>query len=371
MTKRVKVGIIGLGEVAQIIHLPILQGMSELYEVTAICDVSEKLLHAIGNRYHIPNRYLKSKDLIADPQVDAVFVLNSDEYHTECILEAARQGKHVFVEKPMSLTEQDVHKVIKAKDDHGIKVMVGYMRRYAPAFQKALEEVRSMVKINFVRVRDIIGPNSYFIGQSTPVLRFSDIPDELRADKEERAAVLAKDALGDLAESYSSTYRLLCGLSSHDLSAMRNLLGMPMRVLAASRWNNGMFLSAVFEYEDYHVHFETGLDQQGRFDAGIEVFGNTKTVKIDYDTPYIRHLPVQVTIQETEGDSYKETVIRPTYTDPYTVELKHFWDALVLGTEIRTTPEDSLNDVKLFRMLIQAMEKTNRERQQLEQQPVI
>ncbi|WP_082882383.1 Gfo/Idh/MocA family protein [Paenibacillus swuensis] len=364
MSRVVKLGMIGLGEVAQIIHLPILQGMADRYEITAICDVSAGLLSAIGDRYNVSRRYLNPSELIADEQVEAVFVLNSDEYHTECIVEAARQGKHVFVEKPMSLTIADAQKVIEAKNENGVKVMVGYMRRYAPAFQMAMEEVHRMGRINFVRVRDIIGPNAYFIGQTTPVYRFNDIPEEMGKEKSERGNQLLQEAIGDLAADYGSTYRLLCGLSSHDLSAMRDLIGMPNRVLAASRWNQGMFLSAVLEYDGFHVHFETGLDNQGRFDAGIEVFGDTKTVRVEYDTPYIRHLPVKLILQETEGDMYKETVLRPTYTDPYTVELNHFWEALVRGAEIRTTPEDSLDDLKLFHMLIEAMNHSHLEKTQ-------
>src|SRR5438477_8607213 len=103
MTK-INVGLVGLGEIAQIIHLPILQAHSDKFEITAICDISQELLTAMGERYHVPadHRYTDYHDLARQGDLDAVFVLNSDEYHTDSALAAIRQGKHVLIEKPMS-----------------------------------------------------------------------------------------------------------------------------------------------------------------------------------------------------------------------------------------------------------------------------
>ena len=360
--KRIRVGIIGLGEAAQIIHLPILQSLREKYEIKAICDVSPSLVAAVGEQYGIASRYLEADELLGDPEVDAVFVLNSDEYHADCIVGAADRGKHVFVEKPMCLNREDAERVIAARNRSGVHVMVGYMRRYAPAFVQAVEEVRQLGKINYVRVRDIIGPNSYFIEQTSHVWRFQDIPQHLMEDRRLRGRQQVEAALGELTDDFYSAYRQMGGLSSHDLSAMREIIGMPARVLAASRWSNGQFMNAIFQYEGFHVVYETGVDNQGRFDASIEVFGETKSVRVNYDTAYIRHLPTTLTVSETEGEAYKETVTRPTFRDPYTVELNHFYDAITQGAALKSTPEDFLDDLKLFRMLVDAMHAGERKR---------
>lgn len=104
--KQVNVGIIGLGEVAQIIHLPILQALSDQFRIRAVCDISPGLLQAVGDRYGIEHsdRYDDPFALVRRADLDAVFVLNSDEYHGDCVIAAARSGKHVLVEKPMCLT---------------------------------------------------------------------------------------------------------------------------------------------------------------------------------------------------------------------------------------------------------------------------
>ena len=355
MTK-IKIGLVGLGEVAQIIHLPILQTYEDKFEIAAICDLSQELLSALGERYHVPaeRRYLDAEALVKKGDLDAIFVLNSDEFHTDAALAALEHGKHVFIEKPMCLTRQEAEAIIKARDEAGVQVMVGYMRRYAPAFVQAVEHVRALEKINYARVRDIIGQNAQFIGQSSVVLRPKDISAEAMQDRAERASRLVKTAIGDATQNLVSTYRLLCGLSSHDLSAMRELLGMPRRVIAARQW--GSFLTVLFAYEKgFTVTFETGIDHNRRFDAHLQVYGEAKDIRVQYNTPYIRHLPTLLFVNETHGEAFEERVIRPTFTDAYTMELLHFYEVVTQNAQPKTSAEDFLHDLDLFEMIINAL----------------
>jgi predicted dehydrogenase len=255
----------------------------------------------------------------------------------------------------MCLTRQEAEAIIKARDEAGVQVMVGYMRRYAPAFVQAVEQVRTLEKINYARVRDIIGQNAQFIEQSSIVLRPKDIPQEAMRDRAERASRLVKMAIGEVPPQLERTYRLLCGLSSHDLSAMRELLGMPRRVIAAHQ--SGLFLAALFEYESFTVSFETGIDHNRRFDAHITVYGETKEIRVQYNTPYIRQLPTRLFLTETQGETFEEREIRPTFIDAYTMEMLHFYEVITHHVQPRTTAEDFLHDLDLFEMIIDALRK--------------
>ena len=275
---RVNIGVIGLGEVAQIIHLPILQALSDRFRIQAVCDISPGLLRAVGDRYGVPDtdRHDDPFALAQRPDLDAVFVLNSDEYHADCVIAAARTGKHVLVEKPMCLTFAEAEAIIRARDETGVHVMVGYMRRFAPAFVQAVAEVRELGKINYARIRDIIGRNRLIIDQSSVVLRFDDIPEEAKLDRAARAERLVREAIGEAPPDIVGAYRFLLGLNSHDISAMRELLGMPQGVVSARHWNAGKFLTVVFAYDGYCAVLESGVDEQLRFDAHIEVYGLTE-----------------------------------------------------------------------------------------------
>lgn len=363
--QQIRIGVIGLGEVAQIIHLPILRSLPDRFRVTAICDVSPSLLTFIGDRYDIPidARHDDFHDLVVRQNVDAVLVLNSDEYHADTAIAAMRAGKHVLIEKPMCLTLREADAIIAEREKAGVHAIVGYMRRFAPSFLEAVAQVRQFDRITYARVRAIVGPNSIFINQSSVVERPTDIPAELIEDRRDRAARLVNDAIGTASADLINTYRMLCGLNSHDLSAMRELIGFPQRVLAATHWNKGRYAHAILDYGDYQVAFETGTDQQARFDAQIEVFSSTKSVRIQYDTPYIRHLPTTLHITETDGDRFTETASRATYVDPYMHELLHFHDVLTGTAQAKTTPEDSRDDLRLFGMIIDAICRTQPEMQ--------
>ena len=353
--QKVRVGVVGLGEVGQITHLPILQALGDRYEIGALCDISCELLRSQGERYSVEKRYTDAGELATQDDLDAVFVLNSDEYHAECTIAALEHGKHVLVEKPMCLTDAEADAIIAARDRAGKVVMVAYMRRYAPAFLRAVEEVRSLGNIRYARVRDIIGQNRLIIDQSSIVHRPNDLPRDAIRDKQQRAERLGREAIGDRHEEFGGVYRLLCGLSSHDLSAMRELLGMPERVLGAAVSERGRFISVIFGYPGYNVMFETGTDSQRRFDAHIEVYGDSKSVRVQYDTPYIRHLPTTLTVTQTVGEAYTEVVERPTYTDSYSRELEYFHEVVTTGGQPKTTPEDFKQDLQLFRMIIDSL----------------
>lgn len=352
--ERVRVGVIGLGEVAQIIHLPILEAMADRYQVAAICDVSPGLLTAIGHRYGVPDeaRFADFRDLAARPDLDAVLVLTADEYHADAAIAAARHGKHVFVEKPMCLTPAEGAAIIRARDEGGVRIMVGYMRRFAPAFLLLAEELRRFERINYVRVRDIIGSNRLIIEQSSAVLRPDDIPPALIDDRAERARRLVREAIGEAPPELVRAFRLLLGLNSHDLSAMRELLGFPRRVLAATEWHGGNFMHVLFDYGDFRAILETGVDEQRRFDAHIEAYGPTRSVRVQFDSPYIRHLPTTVVVSETVDDAFVESVTRPTFKDPYSHELEHFHEVVTTGTPPKTPPEDFLEDLRLVGLIM-------------------
>ena len=134
---------------------------------------------------------------------------------------------------------------------------------------------------------------------------------------------------------------------------MRELLGMPKRVIAARQC--GSFLTALFDYESFTVTFETGIDHNCRFDAHIMIYGETKEIRVQYDTPFLRQLPTRLFLTETQGQAFEEREIRPTFTDAYTVELLHFHEVVSHNTRPKTSAEDFLYDLDLFEMIIDAL----------------
>lgn len=131
--KRLKVGLIGLGEVAQLMHLPVLHRLHAAFDVAAVHDVSPSVLRRVADRWKIGVRHATAGELIADPAIDVVFVLSPDQHHAEQACAALAAGKHVFIEKPACLDGADLDRLVAAHAASGRVAMVGYMRRFAPA----------------------------------------------------------------------------------------------------------------------------------------------------------------------------------------------------------------------------------------------
>lgn len=155
-SRRVRVGIIGCGEVAHVVHIPTLGHLSEKFYITYLCDVSAGALDLckakVGGERR-PKTTKNAVELCSSDDVDVVFVLSSDEYHVSQAMLALQYDKFVFVEKPLALNLRDVDRLREAEKASKGKLMVGYMRRFAAAFVDGVREVGGLDKILYARVR--------------------------------------------------------------------------------------------------------------------------------------------------------------------------------------------------------------------------
>ncbi|KAI9055164.1 hypothetical protein LZ554_000128 [Drepanopeziza brunnea f. sp. 'monogermtubi'] len=345
---KVRVGLIGCGEVAQVVHIPTLSLLSDYFRITYLCDISAGALeHCQGK---IPGRTppkttKNASELCSSEEVDVVFVLSSDEYHSDQAILALQHDKCVFVEKPLALNLRDIDRIRAAERSSRGRLMVGYMRRYAPAFEAAVQEIGGIEKILYARVRDIIGPNSVFVGQSGTFPKvFDDYEERDVLDRKERATRLVHQALEvecsvSVDDSSTMMWRFLSGLGTHDISAMREAIGMP---------------HVIFQYPGFAVSYESGVHSVPHFDAHIEVYGKDKIVRIQYDTPYVKGLPITLRVLESVNGSLKETTVRQTYEDAYTIELKKVFEWVKLGKSVKTTIEDARLDTEILQMIMRA-----------------
>lgn len=97
---------------------------------------------AFAEKHGAANAYDSLGALLEDPGVDAVFISSPNSLHAEHTLAAARAGKHVLVEKPMATSVSDGLDMVRACEDAGVKLGVGYQLRYHPGHQKARDLVR-------------------------------------------------------------------------------------------------------------------------------------------------------------------------------------------------------------------------------------
>jgi predicted dehydrogenase len=354
---KIRIGIVGCGEVTQIMHWPSLMQLADRFEVTALCDISSSILEQLGRLWNIKNLTTDHRELVSRQDVDAVLIANPNAFHAQTALDAIAAGKHALVEKPMCITRREAEEIISAQKARDRVVQVGYMRRYAPAFLEACRQVEEIAEIKFARVRDFIGFNSLIVNATSRVIRDEQLAESVTKDAQLREQAALDEALnGKSTPALRRAYALLLGLSSHDLSAMRELLGMPGKVLFAAQRSGGVYLTAAFDYGSYVCHFETGVDHIARFDAHLEVYGDQKILRVQYDTPYVRNLPIRLLTTEADGPSgVVDQVCHPAWGDPFVEEWKTFYENVLENKKPKTHPGDFAQDLELFAEMIRLM----------------
>lgn len=157
----IKFGIIGLGNRGYKYALKTIAVHPEC-EIISVCD-------AFGNHFDqfpTAKKTTDYRDILADSEVDAVFIATPDDTHAEVLLAAAQAQKHILCEKPLEVTEEKINAIKAAVADYEKVVEIGYVLRYARSFQKFQAYLASGIigDIHQINVMDHIpyGGYAYF-----------------------------------------------------------------------------------------------------------------------------------------------------------------------------------------------------------------
>ncbi|MDQ0200274.1 inositol 2-dehydrogenase [Neobacillus ginsengisoli] len=134
------VGIIGAGRIGKI-HVDNLRNIPNI-RVKSVSDVAIVHLESWAREKQIEVLTTNYQDILNDPEIHAVFICSPTNTHTAIIKEAAAAGKHIFCEKPISFTVEETEEALAAVEKAGVKLQVGFNRRFDPNFRK----IRQLVK---------------------------------------------------------------------------------------------------------------------------------------------------------------------------------------------------------------------------------
>ena len=142
MKKRLNVGLIGAGRIGRV-HAGNLRYHIPQANLMAVADVRESAAQELAAELEVPNAYGDYRRILDDRDVEAVLICSSTDTHARLIVEAAEVGKHIFCEKPIALDLEQIDRALAAVRQAGIKLQVGFNRRFDPNFGRAREIVAS------------------------------------------------------------------------------------------------------------------------------------------------------------------------------------------------------------------------------------
>jgi predicted dehydrogenase len=300
---------------------------AERCEVIAIASRDAETARRAAMELGIPNAHGSYEELLADPDVDAVYVPLPNHLHAEWTIAAVEAGKHVLCEKPLALTAADAERMVEAADRAGVHLMEAFMYRLHPSWIA----VRELVAAG--RLGDIVAIHSSFA-------YFNDDPANIR-----NVAEYGGGALYDIGCYCVNLSRMLFDAE-------------PRRVEASiSRdpdTGTDVTTSALLEFETGVASFTCSTRAED--DQQVHVHGTKGriSVAIPFNIPPDR--PTEITVF-AGGDPPvapdREVLTFPT-ADPYTVEAERFAAAVLDGLPTPVDPSDAVANLRVIERIFAA-----------------
>ena len=142
MADRMKVGLIGAGRIGQV-HAENFAHRIPEAELVAVSDIYLEAAEKCAAAYRIPRVYDDHRPILGDDSIEAVLICTSTDTHATLIVEAAAAGKQIFCEKPIALSLEEIDEALEAVEKHGVKLQIGFQRRFDPNFRRVHDMVAS------------------------------------------------------------------------------------------------------------------------------------------------------------------------------------------------------------------------------------
>jgi predicted dehydrogenase/threonine dehydrogenase-like Zn-dependent dehydrogenase len=151
--EKVRIAVLGAGGFARGTHLPLIKSLNDKYALQAIVTRTGHTAKSVAEQFGAVYASTDYREVLNDPNVDAVIIATRHHLHGQMALEALKAGKHVLLEKPLALTYQDIKNLdlfIKETNEKDLPVlMTGYNRRFSP-FAKKMQSLLSVRSAPFI-----------------------------------------------------------------------------------------------------------------------------------------------------------------------------------------------------------------------------
>ncbi len=142
MTKKVKIAVIGTGRMGSVHARNIARQIPEA-DLVAVCDIRLEVAQAVADELGVTRVVKDYHDLLSDPEIEAILIASSTNTHAFIMKDVAEAGKHIFCEKPLALELDKIDEALAVVEKSGVKLQVGFNRRFDKSYIKVREVVAS------------------------------------------------------------------------------------------------------------------------------------------------------------------------------------------------------------------------------------
>ena len=324
-----RIGILSTADIARHKAIPGMQKASRV-EVVAIASRDGARARRVADELGIPTAHASYEALLADPDLDAVYIPLPNHLHAEWSMAAARAGKHVLCEKPLAIASADAQAMIDVFQAHGRRLMEAFMYRLHPSW---------------IAVRDVVASGR--IGRLTAVQSwfsyFNDEPDNIRNIRDAGGG-----ALFDIGCYAVNLSRMLFGSEPTRVEASITrdpMSGVDVLTSGILEFGGGVatFTCSTRAEDDQRVHV---YGTEGRISVGIP-----------FNIPPDRPTQVFVTAGGDPPVNPRTEVLTFDTRDPYTAEVEAFAAAILDDLPTPVPPEDAVANLRVIERIFEAAQR--------------
>lgn len=128
---KVKIGLIGAGAFANMVHYPSLSEMEDV-EIVGVCDLNKERLEQVAKKYNIKNTFTDYKEMIKKMELDGIYIIMPPHHLYDIVIDCIEAKLNVFIEKPPGISLDQIKAMAFFAEKNGCKTMVGFNRRFIP-----------------------------------------------------------------------------------------------------------------------------------------------------------------------------------------------------------------------------------------------
>jgi predicted dehydrogenase len=301
-------------------------------EVLGIASRDQGRAEATARQLRIPRAYGSYEALLADPDIDAVYLPLPNHLHAQWGIAAARAGKHVLCEKPLAMTAADAEALVDAGRESGVMIMEAFMYRQHPSWV-AVRELVASGRIG--RLTAVDSWFSYYLEDPTNIRNIQDVGGGALYDIGCYCINLSRMLFGEEPASVASTI-------VRDPASGVDILTSALLVFPAGV---ATFTCATRVEPDQRV----------------SIYGTTGRIEIEipFNIPPDRPTRVFVTAGGDPPVAPATEVLEFAPADPYGVEADRFAEAVLDGAPLPVSGEDSVANMRVIERLFAAADETN------------
>lgn len=313
-------GILGTAGIAAKAIVPALLSMKHT-PVIAVASRDLTRAQEFATPFEIPRVYGNYEDLLADSNVQAVYIPLPNSLHADWAIKAMQAGKHVLVEKPFALNANEAQMMVSAALEHSVVLMEGFMYRYSERFEKIHELVRSGA---IGKIRLIQSAFSFTLGN----------PDDIRL-----ASDLGGGALYDLGCYCVNIQRHLVGREPANVQAICQMgkSGVDLQTVATLDFGDQVFGQFMVSFNADHSQF-------------LRVVGSAGTVHLE--NPFLSMGEGTSALLSVAGNDSKRIKFRAE--NDYKRMLDHFYNVAISKDVPKFPLSDAVNNLVVIDALFQS-----------------